>query len=95
MYPGIFLGYVNVGFVSIVIQLMTKAVESLFIFLNFNYWVHFWKRKYVERIECALFSLQLFHKTLNRISLKKCRYLISGSRNISESSSAAARIFEI
>lgn len=95
MYPRIFLGYVNAGFVSIVIQLMTKAVESLFIFLNFNYWVDFWKRKYVERIGCALFSLQLFHNTLNRISLKKFRYLISGSRNISESSSAAARIFEI
>ena len=40
-----------------------------------------------------IFFLQLFHNTPNRSNLEKCRYLISGSRNISESSSVASQNF--
>lgn len=85
---GIFLGCVNVGFVSTVILFITESVESLFIILNFSSWDPFWKRKDGGKIGYVFFFLQLFHNTPN---LEKCRYLISGSRNISESSSVASQ----
>lgn len=45
-------------------------------------------------IESVLFCiLQLFHNTPNRSNQEKCRYLTSGSRNISESSNVASQNF--
>lgn len=81
------------GFVSTVTLFITESVESLFIILNFSYWVSFWKSKYWWKIGCVFFSLQLFHNPPNRSNLGRCRYLISGSRNISKSSSTESQKF--
>ena len=52
------------------------------------------ENKYGEKIERVWFCfLQLFHNTPNRHNQEKCRYLTSGSRNISESSSVASQNF--
>lgn len=66
-----------------------KSVHSL----KFQPLASFLEKKVWWKDRMCIFSLQLFHNTPNRTNLEKCRYLISGSRNISESSSAASQNF--
>ena len=61
------LGYVTTDFVSMVMLFGTETVESLFIILNINHCVHFWKKKYDERIWCVFFPCNYF--TIPQIEL--------------------------